>query len=55
MSVFQVKTRAVTLPKHVCAVEDLLPPALKQLKAEMPISLRLLGLRLSNFLYVGAS
>ncbi|KAL7002905.1 DNA-directed DNA polymerase [Sarracenia purpurea var. burkii] len=46
---FEVRTRAVTLQKHICSSEDILKNALKLLKAELPISLRLIGLRMSQF------
>lgn len=46
---FEVRTRAVTLQKYICSFEDILKHALKLLKAELPISLRLIGLRVSQF------
>lgn len=39
----QVRTRAVTLPCYICSSEDILKHAKKLLKAELPISLRLIG------------
>ncbi|XP_012093124.1 DNA polymerase kappa isoform X2 [Jatropha curcas] len=45
----RVRTRAVTLQKYICSSEDILKYASKLLKAELPISLRLMGLRVSHF------
>eukprot|EP00257_Ricinus_communis_P020593 XP_015579857.1 DNA polymerase kappa isoform X2 [Ricinus communis] len=46
---FEVRSRAVTLQKYICSSEDILKYASKLLKAELPISLRLIGLRVSHF------
>ncbi|KAJ6754850.1 DNA REPAIR polymerase UMUC / TRANSFERASE FAMILY MEMBER [Salix purpurea] len=46
---FEVRSRAVTLEKYICSSEDILKHASKLLKAELPISLRLMGLRMSHF------
>ncbi|KAI8554612.1 hypothetical protein RHMOL_Rhmol05G0111300 [Rhododendron molle] len=46
---FEVRTRAVTLQNYICSNEDILKNASKLLKAELPISLRLIGLRMSQF------
>ncbi|KAL7119130.1 hypothetical protein ACP275_02G044200 [Erythranthe tilingii] len=46
---FEVRTRAVTLPNSICSSEDILKHATKLLKAELPVSLRLIGLRMSHF------
>ncbi|KAH7291826.1 hypothetical protein KP509_29G037100 [Ceratopteris richardii] len=46
---FEVRTRSLTLPFLVCRKEDLLIHASKLLKAELPLSLRLMGLRVSHF------
>ncbi|XP_062178105.1 DNA polymerase kappa [Alnus glutinosa] len=46
---FEIRTRAVTLQKYICSSEDILKYASKLLKAELPVSLRLIGLRLSQF------
>ncbi|XP_047946395.1 DNA polymerase kappa isoform X2 [Salvia hispanica] len=48
-SSFEVRTRAVTLSYNTCSSEDILKQAKKLLKAELPVSLRLMGLRMSNF------
>ncbi|KAG6421919.1 hypothetical protein SASPL_118479 [Salvia splendens] len=48
-SSFEVRTRAVTLPYNTCSSEEILKQAKKLLKAELPVSLRLMGLRMSNF------
>ncbi|CAB4321012.1 unnamed protein product [Prunus armeniaca] len=46
---FEVRTRAVTSQKNICSTEDIMKHASKLLKAELPVSLRLIGLRLSHF------
>lgn len=46
---FEVRTRSSTLPMLVHKKEDLLCHAFKLLKAELPVSLRLMGLRISHF------
>ncbi|KAL7227412.1 hypothetical protein ACSBR1_022288 [Camellia fascicularis] len=46
---FEIRTRAVTLQKYICSSEDISKHASKLLKAELPISLRLIGLRMSQF------
>ncbi|CAG9464882.1 unnamed protein product [Pedinophyceae sp. YPF-701] len=48
---FQVRTRAVTLPKFIHEKQDLLAAALRLLTPELPISdgLRLMGVRVSQF------
>ncbi|KAG6710772.1 hypothetical protein I3842_05G018900 [Carya illinoinensis] len=48
-SSFEVRTRAMTLQQYICSSEDILKYASNLLKAELPISLRLIGLRLSQF------
>lgn len=40
---FQVRTRAVTLQKYISSSDDILKHASNLLKAELPISLRLIG------------
>ncbi|TKY71239.1 DNA polymerase kappa [Spatholobus suberectus] len=47
---FEVRTRAVTLQKYISSSEDILKHARKLLKAELPISVRLIGLRVSQFI-----
>ncbi|CAA0807471.1 DNA/RNA polymerases superfamily protein [Striga hermonthica] len=47
-SSFEVRTRAVTLPHYICSSEDIMRHAMKLLKAELPVSLRLMGLRMSH-------
>ena len=39
---FEVRTRAATLPRHVSAAGDLLREALKLLRPELPITIRLM-------------
>ncbi|XP_027361380.1 DNA polymerase kappa [Abrus precatorius] len=46
---FKVRTRAVTLQRYISSSEDILKHASKLLKAELPISVRLIGLRVSQF------
>ncbi|XP_010247333.1 PREDICTED: DNA polymerase kappa isoform X3 [Nelumbo nucifera] len=46
---YEVRTRAVSLQKYICSSEDILDQALKLLKSELPLSLRLIGLRMSHF------
>ncbi|KAK2664875.1 hypothetical protein Ddye_003449 [Dipteronia dyeriana] len=46
---FEVRTRAVTLQKYICSSEDILKHASLLLEAELPVSLRLIGLRVSQF------
>ncbi|KAJ8506726.1 hypothetical protein OPV22_007612 [Ensete ventricosum] len=45
---FEVRTRATTLQKFVNSKEDILIYASKLLRAELPLSLRLMGLRMSH-------
>lgn len=46
---FEVRTRAVTLQKCISSSEDILKHASVLLKAELPVSLRLIGLRMTQF------
>lgn len=46
---FEVRTRAVTLPGYISSSDEILKHASKLLKAEFPVSLRLMGLRMSHF------
>ncbi|KAM0007231.1 putative DNA-directed DNA polymerase [Helianthus debilis subsp. tardiflorus] len=46
---FEVKTRALTLQSAIRSSKDILKHASKLLKAELPVSLRLIGLRMSHF------
>lgn len=46
----QLRTRAMTLPKYIHTASDILAAALKLLQAELPIEVRLMGLRMSSFL-----
>lgn len=46
---FEVRTRAVSLQKYICSKDEILNYALKLLKTELPLSLRLIGLRMSQF------
>uniref|UniRef100_A0A0E0KGB1 DNA polymerase kappa n=1 Tax=Oryza punctata TaxID=4537 RepID=A0A0E0KGB1_ORYPU len=47
-AVFEVRTRAVTTQNFINSKEDILIYARKLLKAELPLSLRLMGLRMSQ-------
>ena len=42
----------MTLPHHICAKEEIEAIALRLLRAELPIQVRLMGLRMSSFLEV---
>ncbi|XP_077221352.1 DNA/RNA polymerases superfamily protein [Tasmannia lanceolata] len=46
---FEVRTRAVSLQKYIYSSKDILSHASKLLKAELPLSVRLIGLRMSQF------
>eukprot|EP00250_Pteridium_aquilinum_P015548 c22641_g1_i1 orf=47-2035(+) len=46
---FEVRTRSLTLTMFIHKKDDLLLHASKLLKAELPVSLRLMGLRISHF------
>ncbi|KAM0884018.1 hypothetical protein ACQ4PT_031255 [Festuca glaucescens] len=46
---FEVRTRAATAQNYISSKEDILIYAKKLLKAELPLSLRLMGLRMSHF------
>lgn len=46
---FEVRTRAVSLQRYFSSREDILNHASKLLKAELPLSVRLIGLRMSQF------
>ncbi|KAJ3685530.1 hypothetical protein LUZ61_014694 [Rhynchospora tenuis] len=48
-SSFEVRTRAVSLQKYISSKEEILTHATNLLKAELPLSLRLMGLRMSQF------
>ncbi|KAF3773265.1 DNA polymerase kappa [Nymphaea thermarum] len=45
---FEVRTRAVSLQRYIFSKDDILAHAYKLLKAELPVSLRLIGLRMSH-------
>jgi DNA polymerase kappa len=49
LTTFEVRTRAVTLPRYVHTAEDILAAGLKLLRAELPVEIRLMGLRMSHF------
>lgn len=50
---FEVRTRAVTLPQYVSKASDILPVVLKLLRAELPIEIRLMGIRMANLRKIG--
>lgn len=47
---FQIRSRAATLPGHVSSSAEILGPALRLLRQEYPVTVRLLGIRCSGFL-----
>ncbi|BDA41352.1 probable DNA polymerase IV at N-terminal half [Coccomyxa sp. Obi] len=47
---FEVRTRAATLARHISGYDDIFREALKLLRPELPITIRLMGIRLSGFL-----
>ena len=49
---FEVRTRAQSLPQHIWTAADIQAVALRLLKAELPIEIRLMGMRMSHFLEV---
>lgn len=49
---FEVRTRAHSLPQYISTYEEIFTAAMRLLKAEMPIEIRLMGMRMSNFLEV---
>lgn len=49
---FEVRTRAHSLPQYISTFEEIVAPAMRLLKAEMPIEIRLMGMRMSHFLEV---
>lgn len=51
-SVAQVRTRAVTLGSHISAGADIRAEALRLLRMELPLELRLMGIRMSSFFQV---
>ena len=51
---FEVRTRAVTLQQPVSTAQEILQAALRLLRAEMPIEIRLMGIRVSSFVEVHA-
>ena len=49
---FEVRTRAHSLPQYISSFDEIIAPAMRLLKAEMPIEIRLMGMRMSHFLEV---
>ncbi len=49
---FEVRTRAHSLPQHISSAPEIEAIALRLLKAELPIEIRLMGMRMSHFLEV---
>ncbi|EOA36744.1 hypothetical protein CARUB_v10012571mg [Capsella rubella] len=47
---FEIRSRAVSLQRYTCSSDDILKHATKLLKAELPVSVRLIGLRMSQFM-----
>lgn len=46
---FEVRSRAATVAGYIATKEEMLPHAVRLLQAELPISIRLMGLRISHF------
>eukprot|EP00236_Picocystis_salinarum_P004831 CAMPEP_0113932516 /NCGR_PEP_ID=MMETSP1159-20121227/7156_1 /TAXON_ID=88271 /ORGANISM="Picocystis salinarum" /LENGTH=552 /DNA_ID=CAMNT_0000933633 /DNA_START=100 /DNA_END=1758 /DNA_ORIENTATION=- /assembly_acc=CAM_ASM_000767 len=46
---FEIKSRSVTLAHFTCSETEIIDEALKLLNQELPVRLRLLGVRMSNF------
>ena len=51
-NMLQVRTRAVTLGSHISSVTDISAEALRLLRMELPLELRLMGIRMSSFFQV---
>jgi DNA polymerase kappa len=49
LTTFEVRTRAVTLNRYIHSAEDIHAAGLKLLRAELPVEIRLMGLRMSHF------
>lgn len=49
LTTFELRTRAITLPHYVSSSNEILKPMLKLLSAELPLEVRLMGVRVSNF------
>ena len=49
LTTFELRTRAVTLDRYISSSDDILTAALKLLRAELPVEIRLMGLRMSQF------
>ncbi|GLI59867.1 hypothetical protein VaNZ11_001862, partial [Volvox africanus] len=47
LSSFEVRTRAATLPRYIRKASDMLPTVLRLLRAEGPLELRLMGVRMA--------
>ncbi|KAG2435355.1 hypothetical protein HXX76_007428 [Chlamydomonas incerta] len=54
LSTFEVRTRASTLPRHARTVVDILPAVLRLLRAELPVTIRLMGVRMAMLRKVNA-
>jgi len=49
---FELRSRAHSLPQHISTASEIEAVALRLLKAELPIEIRLMGMRMSHFLEV---
>ena len=49
LTTFEVRTRAVTLPRYISKEQDIVQAGVKLLRAEYPVEIRLMGLRMSHF------
>lgn len=45
----QLKTRAITMSRYISSEQEIQEAALRLLRAELPIEVRLMGLRMSTF------
>ena len=50
LSTFEIRTRAVTLDRYIQSSEEIFESGMKLLRAELPLEIRLMGFRMSNFL-----
>ncbi|GIL53058.1 hypothetical protein Vafri_8749 [Volvox africanus] len=55
LSSFEVRTRAATLPRYLRTASDMLPTVLRLLRAEGPLELRLMGVRMASLRKVNSA
>ena len=51
---FEVRTRNITLTRHISSREDIMREALKLLRAEMPITIRLMVILQASSMYLNS-